>query len=247
MRVLNKAIFVEANPKNFNSHGIRQPSSIKYIVAHYTGNINDTARNNAIYFRDNVVNASAHYFCWEDTIYQSVKDIYPAYAVGLGSRKTPWIPNPPMYKTITNSNSISVEICGSKNSRKGSDQTLETAAMLIADLLDKYGLTPSCLYRHYDVTGKSCPAWAVDDLEWTIFKTAVCNHFYKEGESEDVFTYEDFLKYQQRYESEKSTLPATWEEEAMAYAESRGLIKDGRPKCNITRGELAEVLRRINA
>ena len=46
----------------------------KYIVVHYTGNVGDTAKNNAVYFKYINRNASAHYFVDENEIYQVVED-----------------------------------------------------------------------------------------------------------------------------------------------------------------------------
>ena len=247
---MQKIQFLEANPANFNP-SIRPISSIKYIVVHYTGNKGDTAENNARYFHEAKISSSAHYFVSDETIWQSVKLEHAAYAVGLGSRKEPYIKWPAMWKKITNSNSVSVEICGSKASYEGTDTTKRTAAKLVADLLHYLNLSPACVYRHYDVTGKVCPAWAVNDsLKWLEFNLWVSQYFY--GEEEDVLldtpeNYNMFKTWMQRYEEEQAQLPADWEINAMAYAEANGLIKDGRPRSYITRGELAEVLRRMNA
>lgn len=250
MRVLNKAVFIEANKANFNQ-APRHSSSIKYIVIHYTGNINDTARNNALYFREAAIQSSAHFFVSEKDVYQSVLENHSAYAVGLGNRKEPYFKYPLMYKRITNSNSISIEICGSKTSYEGTDTTKDTAAQLAADLIEKYGLDLSDMYRHYDVTGKKCPAWAVDDpLKWLDFRLMVSRHLYWKGGDEMLDTPENyslFKQWMQRYQEEIAKEPVSWEADAMAYCEARGLIKDGRPKSNITRGELATVLKRLNA
>lgn len=250
MRVLDKAIFIEAHSANFSA-ATRASSAVKYIVCHYTGNINDTARNNALYFRSNPIQTSAHFFVSEDTVYQSVRENHVAYAVGLGSRKQPYYKWPSMWKKITNSNSISVEICGSKNSREGSVNTKDTAAKLVADLLEKYNLTPSCVFRHYDVTGKNCPAWAVDDpLKWLDFTIRVNNYFYGKGGDEMTDTpenYELFKKWMTRYLNEREDSTATWANGAMQYAADRQLILEGRPNSWVTRGELATVLLRMNA
>lgn len=253
MRVLDKAIFMQAHKDNFNPN-VRALNSIRYIVLHYTGNTGDTAKNNAVYFRDNVVKASAHYFINDSTIYQSVPDNHAAYAVGLGSRTEPYFKWPSMWNTITNSNSISIEMCGSKSSSEASQETKDTAAKLAADLCEKYGLTPSCVYRHYDVTGKSCPRWAVDDnLKWLEITLAINKEFYHtdEKEEEQVFiletpeNYAVFCRWMDRYLEERAAMSADWEAGAMEFCKQRGLINDGRPKSAVTRGELATVLQRM--
>ena len=65
-----------------NRGGARTGDKIRYLVVHYTGNDGDTAKNNAEYFRDNVVKASAHYFVDGETVYRSVPDLQTAWAVG---------------------------------------------------------------------------------------------------------------------------------------------------------------------
>ena len=49
-----------ANSGNYG--GSRNASQIRYLVYHYTGNDGDSAANNAAYFQQNIVKASAHYF-----------------------------------------------------------------------------------------------------------------------------------------------------------------------------------------
>lgn len=213
---------------------------------HYTANIGDTAEGNANYFARELTKNSAHYFVSEETIYQSVKDIHAAYSVGLGSRKEPYFKWPTMWQKITNSNSISIELCGSKTSREATETTKRTAAKLAVELMRKYNLSPSCLYRHYDVTGKSCPAWAVEDqLKWLDMQMMVTNIFY--GGSEDELldndtNYQVFKSFMKRYNKELSDSPATWETAVMLKTQQRGLMDGTRPKSNVTRGELAQVL-----
>lgn len=248
MRVLDNAIYVEANHMNFSS-SVRKKQAVRYVVCHYTGNINDTARNNAVYFRDNAVQSSAHFFVGDITIYQSVPLNHAAYAVGLGARKQPYFKWPSMWKKITNSNSISIEMCGSKNSREASDKTKETAAALVADILDIYGLTPSAVYRHYDVTGKCCPAWCVTDpLNWIDFMLKVNNYYCGEGDEmkDNQENYNLFKTWMKRYEDEKAAQSAGWANDAMTYCQSRGLINEGRPNSYVTRAELATVIMRMN-
>ena len=58
--------FLQANSSNFYSG--RGGNSIKYIVMHYTANNGDTAMNNAQFFHNNSVKASAHYFVDENSV-----------------------------------------------------------------------------------------------------------------------------------------------------------------------------------
>ena len=65
-----------------NCGGTRTASDIRYLVIHYTGNDGDTAANNAAYYQNSVVEASAHYFVDDTTVYRSVPDLRIAWAVG---------------------------------------------------------------------------------------------------------------------------------------------------------------------
>lgn len=249
MRVLQTAILIESHRDNFTTVK-RSLSSIKYICVHYTGNKNDTAKNNCIYYRDNVVKASAHYYVSGKTVYQSVRDEHTAWAVGLGSRKEPYFKWPLMWGKVCNDNSISVEICGSRNSLEGDDETKDTAAQLIADLIEKYGLNHYCVYRHYDVTGKHCPAWAVsDEKKWSAFKDKVAAYLNGKEDGDEMKdnneNYQIFKRFMDRYNQERAAAPADWDADVMAFAERHGLIRDGKPKAAVSRGELAQVLHRV--
>lgn len=250
--ILDTVVQEWANQQNYNPNR-RDLKNIKYIVIHYTGNVGDTAKNNADYFAREVVKSSAHYFVWEDTVYQSVPDNHAAYAVGLGDRKEPYIKWPSMWNKATNSNTISIEICGSKTSNEGSYKTKETAAKLTAELLHKYGLTPSCVIRHYDVTGKSCPMWAVQDpMKWLQFTLQVNQYYYGKEDDKLLDTpenYQVFKIFMDRYLAERAACAVTsstdWRYAPMQYCENAGIIRDGRPESWVTRAELAAVVQRI--
>jgi N-acetylmuramoyl-L-alanine amidase CwlA len=149
-----------ANKANYG--GKRTTDKIKYIVIHYTAGDGDTDENNAKYFKNNVVKASAHYFVDDDSVTQSVPDDYAAWSVG-GSKyadcKTTG--GGSLYKKCTNSNSISIEICD--DVKNGvvypSAKTIENALELTRSLMKKYGIPKQNVIRHFDVVGKRCPAY----------------------------------------------------------------------------------------
>ena len=61
-----------------------------------------------------------------------------------------------------------------KEAGKISQQTIDAAVQLTAELMIKYNLNPDTdLYRHYDLTGKLCPLYYVDDKKWIDFKNKV--------------------------------------------------------------------------
>ena len=138
---------------------------VEYIVIHYTSNQGDTAKNNADYFAREKVGASAHYFCDENEIWQSVKDTDTAWHCGAKTYRHP---------DCRNANSIGVEIC--MNDKKGDVRqgSIETAAELVRYLMQRYGVPVDRVIRHYDVTGKYCPGPMVDDPAlWTAFQQSL--------------------------------------------------------------------------
>ena len=152
-----------ANRNNYGSE--RNVNKIKYIAIHGTGNDGDTDESNARYFKNNIVKASANYFADDDSITQSVPDNYIAYAVGgkkynnKGGR---------LYGTVNNSNSISIELCDTvKNGIVFPTQrTINNALELVEMLMKKYNVPAHRVIRHYDVNGKPCPVYWVDDNKW---------------------------------------------------------------------------------
>ena len=147
-----------------NVGGTRAASGIRYIVIHYTGNDGDTAMNNAKYYASNVVKTSAHYFVDANEIVQSVDDLRIAWAVG--GKKYPSCPQTgggTLYNICRNTNSISIELCDAK--RDGTyapaPETVTAALKLTRSLMAKYNIPQKNVVRHFDVTGKLCPAyWA---------------------------------------------------------------------------------------
>ncbi len=142
-----------ANKGNYGSR--RSLNSIKYIVVHYTANDGDTDENNGIYFKNNDVDSSAHYFVDDDSVTQSVPDNYNAWHCGASKYK---------HAYCRNSNSIGVEICD--DVRNGviypSAKTIANTIELVEYLMDKYSIPKENVIRHYDVTGKLCPAYWCD-------------------------------------------------------------------------------------
>ena len=160
-----------ANSGNYG--GSRNASQIRYLVYHYTGNDGDSAANNAKYFQNNIVKASAHYFVDDTTVCRSVPDLKVAWSVG-GSKyaNADKTGGGTMYGIITNTNSISIEMCDTIRNGvyQASEATLANAAALGRALMEKYGIPIENVYRHFDVTGKHCPSYLVNAQKWVEFK-----------------------------------------------------------------------------
>ena len=156
-----------------NYGGTRRAEEIKYLIYHYTGNDGDTDANNAAYFRDNVVESSAHYFVDDDSVTQSVPDLTIAYAVG-GDKwaDCPQTGGGTMYGVIKNRNSISIEMCDTRRdgALMATEATLARAVELGRALMAKYHIPIERVYRHFDVMGKHCPAYFMDGAKWAEFQ-----------------------------------------------------------------------------
>jgi N-acetyl-anhydromuramyl-L-alanine amidase AmpD len=167
-----------ADKRNYGSK--RTTSKIKYLVLHYTANDGDTDESESRFFRNNVPKTSAHYFVDDDSVTQSVPDNYVAWSVG-GSKYTNCksTGGGSMYKVITNTNSISIEICDTirDGSYNFSAKTKENLLAFCKVIMLKYGIDINHVYRHFDVTGKSCPAyWASANNEgWKNFLSRIVN------------------------------------------------------------------------
>ena len=140
----------------------------KYIVVHYTG-AEGSAKNNTIYFKSVDRQASAHYFVDENSIWQCVEDKDKAWHCG-GPLECSYHP---YYGICTNSNSIGVEMCCKKNSSGEwyfEEGTVKNTVDLICYLMKKYNIPVERVIRHYDVTGKRCPAPYINESGWAEFK-----------------------------------------------------------------------------
>ena len=160
-----------ANRANYGNK--RKISDISYLIIHYTANDGDHDTNNALYFKNNVVEASAHEFVDDDSYTISVPANYVAWAVGgakysdcntTGGGK--------MYGKITNDNSYSIEMCDTNPNGKiiATELTMENTAKRARAIMAKYNIPLSRVYRHFDVNGKHCPSYFMDDEAWNNFK-----------------------------------------------------------------------------
>ena len=146
--------------------------TIKNIVVHYVGNAGSTAENNAKYF-NNLKNgsgtyASAHYIIGNDgVVIRCVPENEVAY-----------------HASSANSYSIGIEVCHPDNAGKYTDLAYKSLIELLVDLCTRYKLEPTqAIIRHYDVTGKICPKYYVENVEaWKKLKKDVSSVLSKDEE-----------------------------------------------------------------
>lgn len=152
-------------PCNRANYGGLRGQKVQYLVVHYTAGRNDTAVNNGTYFARESVGASAHYFVDETTVVRSVPEDYVAWHCGAAVYRHP---------DCRNSNAIGVEICCKYENGEYAfaPAALERAQSLLRELMEQYHIPVERVVRHYDVTGKLCPAPFVSrgQADWTEFK-----------------------------------------------------------------------------
>ena len=136
---------------------------VEYLVLHYTAAPGDTAENNGRYFAREKTGSSAHYFVDEHTVVRSVPEEFVAWHCGA---------NRYLHPKCRNQNSIGIEICtkGGNGNYWFAPEAVERAQALVRSLMQKYGVEQSHILRHYDVTGKICPAPFVEQDAWEHFK-----------------------------------------------------------------------------
>lgn len=229
---------IPCNKANYYTSG-RSLDSIKYIVIHYTANNGDTARGNAKYFARESVEASANYFVDPNEVICSVKDEYAAWHCG-GSLESS---HHPLRGICTNKNSIGVELCSIIQNGKYDfkPETVKLAAKLVKELMAKYNIDINHVVRHYDVTGKNCPApFVYSEDQWKQFKQMLISK-----EEEETMSYEQWLAYQKRYEQEKANQHVSdYAKSAMEKAVKHGISDGSNPKSHCTREQVVVMLDR---
>ena len=148
---------------NFNDKN--NTKRIKYIVIHYVG-ATGGAEDNCNYFYSAYRGVSAHYFVGhKGELWQCVEDADVAWHCGTTGKYK--------HKYCRNSNSIGVEMCCRQDSKGNwyfEEETVAATVELVKYLMKKYGVKIDNVVRHYDVTGKRCPAPYINSSKWAAFK-----------------------------------------------------------------------------
>jgi N-acetylmuramoyl-L-alanine amidase CwlA len=135
-----------------------QVDEINGIVVHYTANPGSTAMENRDYFEglkdSQITQASSNFVIGlEGEIVQCV----PTWEVAYASNER-------------NDDTISIECCHPDETGEFEDATYNSLVDLCTWLCLKYDLTADDIIRHYDVTGKICPKYFVENEDaWEVF------------------------------------------------------------------------------
>lgn len=136
-----------------------ETDKITGIVVHYTANPGSTAMNNRDYFEglkdSHETQASSNFVVGlEGEIVQCV----PTWEVAYASNSR-------------NHDTVSIECCHPDETGKFNDATYRSMVQLCAWLCLKFGLDETDVIRHYDVTGKNCPKYFVENEDaWNTFR-----------------------------------------------------------------------------
>ena len=156
-------VTVDYLPTNEYSRPGTPLETISGVVVHYVGNPGTTAANNRSFFANLALThetyASAHFVVGlEGEILQCVPLTEIAYC-----------------SNTANDYTVSIEVCHPDETGKFDDATMESLERLVAWLCETFALDPAeDVIRHYDVTGKICPKYYVENEDaWLAFRQNV--------------------------------------------------------------------------
>ena len=124
---------------------------INDIVIHYVGNPQTTAQNNRDYFNNPGTDVSSH------------------FVVGLEGEIIECLPLDEISAASNHRNhdTISIEVCHPDETGKFNEITYSALVKLTAWLCSELDFSSENVIRHYDVTGKECPLYYVENPdEW---------------------------------------------------------------------------------
>ena len=161
------------------------------IVMHWVENAGSTARDTGAWFErrkeGRTSYGSTHYGIDKLEIVQYIPESEIAYHVGAGpfpsERYTDASRN--TFNAYPSARTIGIELHHPTEDGHFEDETLWRAVWLCVGICFRYGLDPlKQIYRHYDITGKVCPKYWVDEPDkFDLFKCDVhsvlaeLNHF----------------------------------------------------------------------
>lgn len=127
---------------------------VNSIVVHYVGNPGTSAQNNRNYFAKHSTTVCSH------------------FVIGLDGEIIQCVPldERSAASNHRNKDTISIEVCHPDTSGKFNRKTYDSLIKLTAFLCESFELDEKDIIRHYDVTGKLCPLYYVENPdEWQNF------------------------------------------------------------------------------
>ncbi len=143
-----------------NIYNRPQKTSVpRRIAVHYTGDCGATADELAQFY----VNVAAGVFKDKPGSWTSTQ-----YVVGMEGKIIRIIPDNEIAYAASGKNygTIHIEVCYKDSAGKFEEASIAALNELVLYLMDKYKIGASNVVRHYDLTGKHCPAYYVDATRW---------------------------------------------------------------------------------
>ncbi len=155
-------IITDHLPINEYSRPGKKTDDIVGIVVHYVGNPNTSAKANRDYFASLAVSGAT--------------SASSNFIIGLDGEIIECVPLGEIAYCSNNRNSdtVSIECCHPDETGEFTPETYASLVRLCRWLTEVYGIEEDGIIRHYDVTGKLCPLWYVEnENEWINFKNEV--------------------------------------------------------------------------
>lgn len=133
-------------------------TEVNDIVIHYTANPGTSAQNNRDYFNQETTEVCSHFII---DISGEIIQCVPLNEKSSASNNR-------------NRDTVSIEVCHEDASGKFSDAAYNSLIKLTAWLCKSVDLNEKHIIRHYDITGKLCPLYYVENEDkWEQLKTDV--------------------------------------------------------------------------
>ena len=149
-------------PVNERSRPGRAMTAVNGIVVHYVGNPGSTARQNRSYFAKLALTHAT---------YASSN-----FIIGLDGEILLCVPigEVAFCSNDRNDDTLSIEVCHPDDTGEFTPESYESLVRLVRWLAEFYELDEEDILRHYDIRGKECPRYFVQNPEaWEEFKTEV--------------------------------------------------------------------------
>ena len=145
------------------------------IVVHYTANPGTSAQQNRDYFNSLAETKETH--------------ASSQFIIGLDGEIVQCVPcNEIAYASNDrNNDTVSIECCIEDETGKFNEKTYRSLVWLTTWLMGRYDLNSEDVIRHYDVTGKNCPKYYVENpKEWDKFKDDLLEYIDLNGVEKEI-------------------------------------------------------------
>jgi N-acetylmuramoyl-L-alanine amidase len=149
--------------------------AVKGLVIHWTANENAgaDAMANRNFFENRKAGktgyGSAHYIIDDKEIILCIPEDELTYQVGATKYKTTY------FGTYPNNCLLGIEMC--VNSDGDFSKVYDQTVLLTVDIVKRYKLNPDKdIVRHYDITGKNCPAYFTSD-HWGVMNNSYATKY----------------------------------------------------------------------